>query len=53
MQEPLIYRLVEAMQHYGEGIKAVVNERMGDGILSAIDLLMDVDFVKGTPHTLI
>ena len=53
MQEPLIYRLVEAMQHYGEGIKAVVNERKGDGILSAIDLLMDVDFVKGTPHTLI
>ena len=43
MQEPLIYRLVEAMQHYGEGIKAIVNECKGDGIISAIDLIMDVD----------
>lgn len=24
------------MQHYGEGIKAVVNEKKGDGIMSAI-----------------
>ena len=48
MQEPLIYRLVEAMQHYGEGIKAIVNEAKGDGIISAIDLIMDVDVIKGT-----
>jgi cyanate lyase len=47
MQEPLIFRLVEAMQHYGEGIKSIVNEKKGDGIISAIDLFMDVGMVKG------
>ena len=47
MQEPLIYRLVEAMQHYGCAIKHLVNEKKGDGIISAIDLYMDLDVVKG------
>jgi cyanate lyase len=47
MQEPLIYRLIEAIQHYGQGIKMVVNEKKGDGIISAIDFFMDIDVVKG------
>jgi cyanate lyase len=47
MQEPLIYRLVEAVQHYGQGIKMVVNEKKGDGIISAIDFFMDIAVVKG------
>lgn len=47
IQEPLIYRLVECMQHYGQSVKAIVNEKKGDGIISAIDLFMDVDMVKG------
>jgi cyanate lyase len=48
MQEPMIYRFVEAMQHYGEGLKLLVNERKGDGILSAIDIYVSMDIIKGT-----
>ena len=47
MQEPLVYRLVEAMQHYGAGIKSLVNEKFGDGILSAIDIFVDLKEVIG------
>ena len=47
MQEPFIYRLVEAMQHYGLGLKLLVNEKKGDGIISAIDLYVDMHMIKG------
>lgn len=47
MQEPLVYRLVEAMQHYGCSIKYLVNEKKGDGIISAIDIFVDLKVVKG------
>lgn len=47
MQDPLIYRLVEAMQHYGQSVKNCVNDLKGDGIISAIDLYMDCKIVKG------
>ena len=47
MQDPLVYRLVEAMQHYGQSVKNVVNDLKGDGIISAIDLFMDAKIVKG------
>jgi len=47
MQEPMIYRFVEAMQHYGSGLKHLINEKKGDGILSAIDIFVDLDIVKG------
>lgn len=34
--EPLIYRLYEIIQNYGYAYKAVMNEKFGDGIMSAI-----------------
>ncbi|RPA91877.1 Cyanase [Choiromyces venosus 120613-1] len=35
-REPLIYRLYEIIQNYGLAYKAVLNEKFGDGIMSAI-----------------
>ncbi len=43
--DPLIYRFYEIMQVYGMPIKAVVHEKFGDGIMSAIDFTLDVDKV--------
>jgi len=34
--EPLIYRLYEIVQNYGYSYKAIMNEKFGDGIMSAI-----------------
>jgi cyanate lyase len=34
--EPLIYRLYEIVQNYGYAYKALMNEKFGDGIMSAI-----------------
>jgi cyanate lyase len=47
MQDPLVYRLVEAMQMYGLGISHLVTEKKGDGIISAIDMFVTLDMVKG------
>jgi cyanate lyase len=44
--DPLIYRLYEIMQVYGYPFKAVVHEKFGDGIMSAIDFTMDVEREK-------
>lgn len=41
--DPLIYRLYEIVRVYGFPIKAVVHETFGDGIMSAIDLKIQVD----------
>ena len=41
--DPLIYRFYEIMQVYGVPIKAVVHEKFGDGIMSAIDFSIDVE----------
>ncbi|XP_010512507.1 PREDICTED: cyanate hydratase-like [Camelina sativa] len=46
-QEPTIYRLNEAVMHFGESIKEIINEDFGDGIMSAIDFYCSVDKVKG------
>lgn len=46
--EPLVYRLLEAVLHYGEGLKSIVNEKFGDGIMSAIDFYLTVDKIKGS-----
>ncbi|VAH86984.1 unnamed protein product [Triticum turgidum subsp. durum] len=47
VHEPAIYRLNEAIMHFGESIKAIINEDFGDGIMSAIDFYCTVDKVKG------
>ncbi|KPQ33682.1 MAG: cyanate hydratase CynS [Phormidesmis priestleyi Ana] len=41
--DPLIYRFYEIMQVYGMPIKAVIHEKFGDGIMSAIDFSVDVE----------
>jgi len=41
--DPLIYRFYEIMQVYGMPVKAVVHEKFGDGIMSAIDFSIDVE----------
>ncbi|MHB1186125.1 cyanase [Thiobacillus sp.] len=40
--DPLIYRWYEMLNVYGETIKEMINEKFGDGIMSAIDFTMDV-----------
>ncbi|KDP29704.1 hypothetical protein JCGZ_18639 [Jatropha curcas] len=47
IQEPTVYRLNEAVMHFGESIKEIINEEFGDGIMSAIDFFCSVDKVKG------
>lgn len=41
--DPLIYRFHEIVQVYGTTLKAVIHDKFGDGIMSAIDFTMDVD----------
>jgi cyanate lyase len=41
--DPLIYRWYEIVGVYGETIKELINEKFGDGIMSAIDFTMDID----------
>ena len=41
--DPLVYRLYEIVGVYGETLKEVIQEKFGDGIMSAIDFSMEVD----------
>ncbi|PSB04665.1 cyanase [Merismopedia glauca] len=41
--DPLIYRFYEIMQVYGMPIKEVIQEKFGDGIMSAIDFTLDIE----------
>jgi len=41
--DPLIYRFHEITQVYGTTIKAVINEKFGEGIMSAIDFELTID----------
>lgn len=41
--DPLLYRFHEILQVYGTTMKAVIHEKFGDGIMSAIDFTMDID----------
>lgn len=41
--DPLIYRLYEIVGVYGETLKEVIQEKFGDGIMSAIDFSMDIE----------
>nr|KYP57540.1 Cyanate hydratase [Cajanus cajan] len=47
IQDPTVYRLNEAVMHFGESIKDIINEEFGDGIMSAIDFYCSVDKIKG------
>jgi cyanate lyase len=44
--DPLIYRFYEIMQVYGMPMKAIIHEKFGDGIMSAIDFTLDIDKVE-------
>lgn len=41
--DPLIYRLYEIVGVYGPTMKALIHEKFGDGIMSAIDFSMHID----------
>jgi cyanate lyase len=43
--DPLIYRFHEIVQVYGTTLKAIIHEKFGDGIMSAIDFTMHVEKV--------
>ena len=47
LKEPNVYRTYEAITHNGEAIKALINEKCGDGIMSAIDFYLDVGTTTG------
>lgn len=47
LKEPHVYRTYEAITHYGEAMKAIINEQCGDGIMSAIDFYLDVGTTTG------
>lgn len=46
LKEPHVYRTYEAVTHYGNTLKLLINEKFGDGIMSAIDFTMHVDKVE-------
>lgn len=41
--DPLLYRFFEIIQVFGPAIKAVIHEKFGDGIMSAIDFEIDIE----------
>ena len=41
--DPLIYRFYEIVGVYGETLKEIIQEKFGDGIMSAIDFTMEVE----------
>ena len=43
--DPLIYRFHEIVLVYGTTLKAIIHEKFGDGIMSAIDFTMNVEKV--------
>ena len=44
--DPLIYRFHEITGVYGSTLKTVIQEKFGDGIMSAIDFSMDVEKIE-------
>jgi cyanate lyase len=47
--DPLIYRFHEITQVYGTTMKALIHEMFGDGIMSAIDMSVDIRKVEDPP----
>ncbi len=45
-KDPLIYRFFEIAYVYGDSMKAVIHEKFGDGIMSAIDFDLTIDKVE-------
>ena len=43
--DPTIYRFYEMVQIYGSTLKALVHEKLGDGIISAINFKLDVQAI--------
>jgi len=43
--DPTIYRFYEIVQVYGSTLKALVHEKFGDGIISAINFKLDIQAV--------
>jgi len=41
--DPLLYRLYEILAVYGLPLKDVMQEKFGDGIMSAVDFTLDID----------
>jgi cyanate lyase len=41
--DPLLYRFYEIIQVFGPAMKAVIHEKFGDGIMSAIDFRLTID----------
>jgi len=41
--DPLLYRFHEVTQVYGTTIKALIHEKFGEGIMSAIDFELTID----------
>jgi cyanate lyase len=44
--DPLLYRFYEILQVYGLPLKDVIQEKFGDGIMSAIDFTLQVEKVE-------
>jgi cyanate lyase len=47
--DPFIYRLYEAVMLYGPAFKDVAHEIFGDGIMSAIDMSVDIEKKEEPP----
>ena len=47
--DPFVYRLYEAVMLYGPAFKDVAHELFGDGIMSAIDMSVDITRVEDPP----
>src|SRR5262245_50183580 len=41
--DPVLYRFYEIVQVYGTSLKALIHEQFGDGIMSAIDLEINLE----------
>lgn len=50
-RDPLLYRLYEVVANFGYSYKAVIHEKFGDGIMSAISFKTDVqkEMIDGDP----
>jgi cyanate lyase len=42
MNDPTVYRFVEAISVYGPALKELIHEEFGDGIMSAINFKVDI-----------